>query len=100
CHVPVPGTGTWHIATTGRAASVQPGGEEALDVAAATRSLEPAGHGRSLDDHERRHLRDLEAFEQIRSFLLCDAHHLERPVISASLQHLGQEAIHPAALPR
>ena len=40
------------------AGSLQPGREEALDLAAAARPLEPRAHGLALDDDERRHRLD------------------------------------------
>src|SRR5262249_40460470 len=71
--------------------SLQPGSEEALDLPAAARPFEPGAHGLSFDDDERRHRPDREALDEVRPFLLVDAVELERAVVAASLEHLGEE---------
>src|SRR5436190_4008498 len=78
---------------------VQPGRQELLDVAAAARTCEPAPDRLSFHDYERRHLVHGEPLEQVRPFLLRDAENLEGAVVSTALENLGQEALHPAAVP-
>src|SRR5438309_2653753 len=78
---------------------VQPGRQELLDVAAAARACEPGPDRLSLHDHERLHLVHGEPLEQVRPFLLRNTENLERAVVSTALEHLGEEALHPAAVP-
>src|SRR5215218_1238551 len=77
----------------------QPGLEEPLDVAAAARLLEPCQDPLALDDVERRHALEVEALGQIGSLLAVDAVDLERFVIPALLQDLGEEPVHAPAPP-
>jgi hypothetical protein len=84
----------------GKPGLVQPGGEEALDVPAAARPLEPSADRVPFHDDERRQHTDREPLDQIGAFLLGDVKHLERSVIPSPLQHLGQEALHTAAVTR
>jgi hypothetical protein len=77
---------------------LQPGGEEALDVAAAARPLEAPRDGTPLHDDQGRHRLDLEVLQQVRALLLRDADDLERPVVAPSLQHLGKEPLHTSTM--
>ena len=99
---PVPGTGrgSWRqvLGSDPETRLIQPGGEEALDLAAAARPLEPRCDGLALDDDERRHLGDPEALDEIGPVLLGDTEDPEGPVVSAPLQDLGQKALDAAAL--
>src|SRR3954449_6035002 len=79
--------------------SAQPGGEEALDVAATTWFFEAAGDCASFDDDECGHRVDLEVLEQVRTVLLGDAHELERPMVAPSLQDLREKALDTPAMP-
>jgi predicted oxidoreductase len=76
---------------------VEPGSEEALDLPAATRLLEPGADDLVLDDDERRHRLDPEAFHEIGTFLLVDSVELERAVVPPALEHLREEAFGTAA---
>src|SRR5205807_2774668 len=81
-------------------ASVQPGREEGLDVAAPARAREASLHLPPLDDDERRHLVDLEPLHEVGSFLARHAVELERAVVSPALEDLRQEALDAAAVAR
>src|SRR5213083_2840144 len=59
---------------------VQPGREEALDLAAAAGPLEASRDGFVLDDDEGRHRLDPESFEQVGMLLLRDLDDVERSV--------------------
>jgi len=71
--------------------SLQPGSEEALDLPAAARPLEACAHGLTFDDDKRRHRGDGEALDEVRTLFFVDAVELERAVIAASLEYLGEE---------
>src|SRR5690349_966474 len=80
--------------------SVQPRGEEPLDVAAAAGPLEASGDGAPLHHDERRDGVDVEALEQIRALFFGDPHHLERAMVAPTLQHLRQESLHTPTIAR
>jgi hypothetical protein len=71
--------------------SLQPGREEALDLPAAARPLEARAHGLAFDDDEGRHGGDREALDEVGALLFVDAVELERAVVAASLEYLGEE---------
>src|SRR3954452_24419961 len=77
---------------------LQPGGEEALDVAAAARPHEAAGDRTPLHDDQGRQRLDLEVLQQVRAFFLRNADVLERPVVAPSLQHLGKEPLYTSTM--
>ena len=72
---------------------LEPGLQEAFDVAAATGSLEAPGDPAAVDDDERRHRLDLEVLEQIRALFLGDMDDVERPVVPSPLQNLSEEPL-------
>ena len=72
---------------------MQPGSEEALDLAAAARALEPRADDFVLHDDKRRHRLDAEPLHEIGPFLLVDSVQPERAVVPPALQHLRQEPL-------
>ena len=64
-----------------------------LDLTAAARPLEVSAHGLPLDDDERRHRCDPEAFDEVWPLFLGDTVELERLVVPASLQNLSEESL-------
>ena len=76
---------------------MEPGSEEALDLPAAARLLEPGADDLVLDDDERRHGVDAEALHEIGTLLLVDAVELEGAVVPPALEHLGEESFGTAA---
>jgi ferritin-like metal-binding protein YciE len=79
---------------------LEPGSEEALDLATAARPLEPRPHELPLHDDECRHGLDAETFDQVGALDLVDAIEPERAVVAAALQYLRQESLHTAAVAR
>src|SRR5204862_5829717 len=70
---------------------LQPGREEALDLATAARPLEAGPHDLVLDDDERRHRLHAEALHEVGTLFLVDAIEPERAVVAAALKNLGEE---------
>jgi hypothetical protein len=62
--------------------------------------LQASRDGVALHDDEGRERLDLEMLEEVGALLLGDAHHLERPVVPAPLQHLREEALDASTMPR
>jgi hypothetical protein len=77
--------------------SLQPGREEALDLAAAARLLEPGLYGFALDDDEGRHRQDAEPLDEVGTLLLVHAVELERAVVAPALEYLSQEPFNATA---
>ena len=70
---------------------LEPGLQEAFDVAAAARPLQAPRDTPPVDDDEGRHRLDLEVLEQIRALFLGDMDDVERAVVPAPLQYLGEK---------
>src|SRR5262249_31318635 len=79
--------------------SPQPWLELLLELAAAARRGDRPPQLASLDDADRRHLRDAELLREIRPPLDGDAHEVERVVVLPPLEHLGDEALDAPAAP-
>ncbi len=78
---------------------MKPGSEEALDVLAASRLFQASADLLSLEHREGRHGLDAEALRELGARVAVDPVELERAVVPAALQHLGQESLHAAAAP-
>src|SRR5947208_9344598 len=81
-------------------ASAEPGGEQALDVAAAARRREATLNLLAVDDDQGRHLVDPESCGELGLFLDLDAVQAKGVVVTAALEHLREIALDPARLPR
>lgn len=77
--------------------SLEPGREKALDVAAATRSLETRAHDLVLHDDEGRHLRDPELLDEIGPPLTRNCVVVEGLVVAPALKHLRDVPLDPPA---
>src|SRR5919109_2780347 len=77
---------------------LEPGREEALNLAAAARLLEPGRQLRAFDHRERRHVVHTKPRREDRLGLDVDTVELERLVVSPTLKHLREECLDaPAA---
>ena len=72
---------------------MEPGREEALDLAAAARPLKAGADDLVLDDDEGRHRLDAEALDEVGTLLLVHPVQLEGAVIPAPLENLGEEPL-------
>src|SRR5207244_4060070 len=70
---------------------LEPGRQEALDLAAAARLLEPGLHDFVLNDDERRHRLYAESLDEVRPLLLVNTVELEGAVVAPALENLGEE---------
>ena len=72
---------------------MEPGREEALDLAAPARPLEAGADDLVLDDHEGRHRLDAEALDEVGPLLLVHPVELERAMVPPPLEHLSEETL-------
>ncbi len=68
--------------------------EHRLDLGRADAAVEAVDDALSLDEHERRDVRDLEALGQLRLSVDVDAHDLEAGALLA--REVGEQALHSA----
>ena len=79
---------------------MQPGTEQLLDLTAATWLVEPRAHPLPLDDDECREAPHSEALDEVWTLPSVDEKDAEGAVVPPTLQYLGKESLHLAALPR